>query len=238
MRWRLALMVFSGIGALLFLILTATTDLRVRQTETPRIPMSATLSAPARNIDPATPSAKTAFAVGFTILSADALPFPARNDRPIASLLEGRPTATSAIPPLVEWTTASMFPAFPRVESVDARLQDEHGVYREAVAMVTAYCPCARCCGSFADGRTSTGASAWRPGLAAAPLALPYGTRVFVPGYGHSVVDDTGGAMRRSWRTRGQIHIDVRMNYHYEARVWGVQYLNVRIYDTDAPGAY
>jgi len=225
-------MVFSGIGALLFLILTAATGPRVRQTETPRISMSATLSAPGNN-GAATPlHGKTA-----KMMSADALPSPGQAVRPIASFFEERPVA-SAVPSLAEWTATSAFSVFPQpapVEPIETPVgdhtRDEHGAYREAVAMVTAYCPCARCCGSFADGRTSIGKSAWRPGLAAAPQALPYGTRIFVPGYGLSEVDDTGGAMRRSWRTRGQIHIDVRMNYHYEARVWGVQYLNVRIYE-------
>ncbi|MCC8191030.1 MAG: 3D domain-containing protein [Planctomycetes bacterium] len=66
--------------------------------------------------------------------------------------------------------------------------------------------------------------------MAADPLYLDYGTRVFVPGYGLSVIDDTGGAMRRQWRRNGQLHIDVRMTYHYEARQWGKQYLPVKIY--------
>jgi len=224
MRWRLALMVFSGIGALLFLILTAATGPRVRKTEPPRLAMSAALSASA---DVVTPSARIS-----------AVPFPAGKQpaaMPGPLSVERTAPAARASSPSLENLALRISPQLTPVEAVDARPSDEYGVYREAVAMVTAYCPCARCCGSFANGRTSTGASAWRPGLAAAPLALPYGTRVFVPGYGVSAVDDTGGAMRRSWQVRGQLHIDVRMNYHHEARVWGVQYLHVRIYDHDTP---
>ncbi|MCC8180742.1 MAG: 3D domain-containing protein [Planctomycetes bacterium] len=107
---------------------------------------------------------------------------------------------------------------------------DEDGWYREEVALVTAYCPCPKCCGTQSPGITSIGKNAWTPGLAADPLYLGYGTRVNVPGYGLSVVDDTGGAMRRHWRKNGFLHIDVRMTYHWEARRWGKQYIRVKIY--------
>lgn len=108
---------------------------------------------------------------------------------------------------------------------------DDNGWYREEVALVTAYCPCAKCCGTQSPGITSTGKNAWTPGLAADPLYLPYDTRVFVQGYGLSVVDDTGGAMRRHWRRDGLLHIDLRMTYHYEAQQWGRHYLKVKIYE-------
>ena len=110
---------------------------------------------------------------------------------------------------------------------------DEHGWHREENALVTAYCPCAKCCGTHSPGITSIGKNAWTPGLAADPLKLDYGTEVFVDGYGMSVVDDTGGAMRRHWRRDGILHIDVRMTYHYEAREWGKRYMRVKIYEND-----
>lgn len=103
--------------------------------------------------------------------------------------------------------------------------------YREVMAIVTAYCPCERCCGRSSPGKTSRGKSAWTPGLAADPNAIPYGTRVFIPNYGLYAVDDTGGAMRRSWRRGGKIHIDIRMTYHWEAKKWGRRLLKVRIYE-------
>jgi len=121
----------------------------------------------------------------------------------------------------------------PVQEVIDTRLRDEHGHYREVIAKVTAYCPCNVCCSSYADGRTSIGKSAWKPGIAAAPAALPYGTQIAVPQYGTFAVDDTGSAMRRAWNRGGTIHIDVRMTYHYEARNWGTQYLTIRIYEDD-----
>jgi 3D (Asp-Asp-Asp) domain-containing protein len=96
-------------------------------------------------------------------------------------------------------------------------------------AVVTAYCPCRRCCGRFADGRTSTGTTAWRPGIAADPSVLPYGTVLEVPGYGIATVDDTGGAMRRHWSRDGIIHIDVRTTYHWQARQWGRRNMEIRV---------
>jgi 3D (Asp-Asp-Asp) domain-containing protein len=101
--------------------------------------------------------------------------------------------------------------------------------YKTVKALVTAYCPCWRCCGSFANGRTSIGKSAWNPGIAADPSKLPYGTEIIVPGYGKAKVDDTGIAMRRSWRRRGVVHLDVRFDYHWQARQWGSKIMNVKV---------
>lgn len=103
--------------------------------------------------------------------------------------------------------------------------------YKNVWAMVTAYCPCRRCCGRHANGRTATGSSAWRRGAAADPAAIPYGTRIFVEGYGYVRIDDTGGRMRRVWRQRGLLQIDIRMTYHWQARQWGRKFMRVRIYD-------
>jgi 3D (Asp-Asp-Asp) domain-containing protein len=98
-------------------------------------------------------------------------------------------------------------------------------------AKVTAYEPSARCCGEYANGRTSIGQSAWiMDGVAADPRAIPYGTYCVVPGVGGKTVDDTGGAMRDSWRAKGRYHIDVRMPYYSQAKRWGVKYLDIQLY--------
>ena len=98
-------------------------------------------------------------------------------------------------------------------------------------AMVTAYEPGPRSCGSSADGKTSIGQNAWvMDGVATDPKAIPYGTYVIVPGIGGREVDDTGGAMRDSWRSHGRYHIDVRMPYVSHAQRWGVRYLDVKLY--------
>ena len=117
------------------------------------------------------------------------------------------------------------------VASPPAVTPEPKQAYRKVWAVVTAYCPCARCCGRSADGRTSIGLSAWKPGIAAEPRAVPYGTRIYVEGYGEAVVDDTGAAMRRVWRRKGQIQLDLRMTYHWQAREWGRQEMFVRVYE-------
>jgi 3D (Asp-Asp-Asp) domain-containing protein len=97
-------------------------------------------------------------------------------------------------------------------------------------AKVTAYEPGRISCGRFADGKTSTGKNAWKMnGVATYPAAIPYGSIVYIEGAGFKIVDDTGAAMRNSWR-RGIYHIDLRMSYVYQARKWGVQKKEVIIY--------
>jgi len=101
--------------------------------------------------------------------------------------------------------------------------------YRIVRAKVTAYCPCARCCGRNSPGITSTNTSAWRRGLAVDPRAISYGTKIEIAGYGIASADDTGGAMRRSYR-RGIVQIDVRMKNHSAAQEWGVRWMNVKVF--------
>jgi 3D (Asp-Asp-Asp) domain-containing protein len=95
--------------------------------------------------------------------------------------------------------------------------------------LVTAYCPCKKCCGQCADGRTSRNKDAWKTfGVAADPKVLPYGTKLNIPGVGIRVVDDTGGAMRKDTK-KGICHIDVRFHDHKEALAFGRKWLNVEI---------
>ena len=96
-------------------------------------------------------------------------------------------------------------------------------------AKVTAYCAGACCCGAHADGKTATGRDARLPGAAAAPAALPYGSVIWIHGAGYRVIDDTGGAMRQSWR-RGVVHVDLRCTSHAAARRWGVRWIYVALY--------
>ena len=89
---------------------------------------------------------------------------------------------------------------------------------------VTAYCPCARCCGKFSDGITASGTKADHP-LVAAPPEIPFGTMVLVPGYacdGWVPVEDRGGAIKGR-------RLDVFFGTHDEALEWGVRWLPVRM---------
>jgi len=114
---------------------------------------------------------------------------------------------------------------------------------------VTAYCPCAKCCGRWADGVTASGSRADHP-LVAAPKGIPFGTRVRVPGYPASpekgfrlrqgyggqvagqaaagaggawvAVEDRGGAIQEG-------RLDVLFMTHREAINWGVRTLGVEV---------
>ena len=100
--------------------------------------------------------------------------------------------------------------------------------WKTVKARVTAYEPSWRCCGRFADGKTSTNKNAWiMDGVGAYPKAIPYDTMVYIPKIGWKIVDDTGPAMRNSWRRKRRYHIDVRMTYFYQAKKWGSQNLEV-----------
>ena len=99
---------------------------------------------------------------------------------------------------------------------------------------VTAYCPSTdgsgcewvseehgwRCCGKFADGKTSSGSDASIPGVAA-PNDIPFGTILVIPGYGTCRVDDRGGSIKDK-------RLDVRFESHQEALNWGVQHLTIQ----------
>ncbi len=130
--------------------------------------------------------------------------------------------ATETVKPDVKTTVKKAADPVTKVKKKD---------YVERWAVVTAYCPCSKCCGYATPGRTSIGKSAWKPGIAADPRAIPYGTEIYVKGYGRQIVDDTGGAMRHSWRRKGVLHLDIRMTYHYQAVKWGRKMMKVRIYN-------
>lgn len=230
MRWRLYIFFLSATAIFCFVLLTAATAYGDRG-------VTAQLDMVRRTVD-----------APLSIRAADPLPEPLQIAAPApAPLAPAKPeiynfkagpsdlalTLEPGPDRIEAWRKAKAEEKANRGKPGQRRLLnwDEDGWYREEVAMVTAYCPCSRCCGRFANGVTSIGGNAWEPGLAAEPEYLVYGTRVFVPGYGLSTVDDTGGAMRRHWKRNGVLHIDVRMTYHQEARLWGKQYLRVKIYE-------
>ncbi|MFM7050512.1 MAG: 3D domain-containing protein [Planctomycetota bacterium] len=97
---------------------------------------------------------------------------------------------------------------------------------------VTAYSPDERSCGASADGITASGHSVLTNGgflVAADPKLLPLGSLVSVPGYdGGAVVPvlDVGGAIKGE-------RLDVLFPTHEEARRWGVQHLDVTVWEYD-----
>ena len=89
-----------------------------------------------------------------------------------------------------------------------------------AVYKVTAYCPCAKCCGK-SNGITAAGTRATAGRTVAASSKFPIGTRLNVGGHSY-VVEDRGGAINGN-------KIDIFVNSHAEALAWGVRYLNVSV---------
>ena len=86
---------------------------------------------------------------------------------------------------------------------------------------LTAYCPCAKCCGKWANGITATGTTATEGRtIAVDPRVIPYGSTVTIyyeDGTVHTyTAEDCGGAIKEN-------RIDVFFSSHDAARAFGVQ---------------
>ncbi len=114
----------------------------------------------------------------------------------------------------------------------------------EVTMVVTAYCACGKCCawkrsiwscwlvpvhssGPFKGKRKKVGITAdgtrAKKGVIAADISkYPYGTRMYVPGYGWGVVHDRGREIKGN-------HIDVFFEDHDDALRWGKQNLTVTV---------
>ncbi len=113
---------------------------------------------------------------------------------------------------------------------------------RAYVLEVTAYCPCGLCCGWKRNWRgkpvvaygpqkgqpkqvgvTASG-SRVRPGTIAADTSIfPFGTIMYVPGYGYGMVEDRGGAIKG-------YKIDLYYRTHQQAMEWGRQRKQVKVW--------
>ena len=119
-------------------------------------------------------------------------------------------------------------------QGIARQIPPERRAQPEVVTLeTTGYCPCGRCCGWHRNcllvpvyssgrlagrrkevGRTASGTQA-RPGtLAADPKVYPFGTVMYIPGYGYGRVEDTGGDIRGA-------RIDLFFRHHSEAERWG-----------------
>lgn len=95
----------------------------------------------------------------------------------------------------------------------------DHTLRPGRIMTITAYCPCKKCCGKWADGYTSSGVRAVGK-IVAAPPGMPFGTVLEIPGYGRCRVQDRGGAIVGD-------KLDVLFATHEAAKQWGVQELLV-----------
>lgn len=110
-----------------------------------------------------------------------------------------------------------------RIETTDTRRSISEtidDVSEPVTYKVTAYCPCALCCGKV-DGVTASGYKI-KKGDKFCASPLPFYTLLDIPGYGIVPVLDRGGAIKENC-------IDVYFDTHQEALNWGVQYLEVTI---------
>jgi 3D (Asp-Asp-Asp) domain-containing protein len=98
--------------------------------------------------------------------------------------------------------------------------------WRTVRMRVTGYCPCAKCCGKYADGITASGHKI-QPGdvFVAADKRYAFGTEMVIEGYndGEPVkVLDRGGAIQGN-------KLDAFFHTHQEALEWGVRYVDVKV---------
>lgn len=112
----------------------------------------------------------------------------------------------------------------------------------ERTLLTTGYCPCRECCGWRRNwlgrpvytggpragqrkqvGVTASGTRARHGTVAADAARYPFGTVVYVPGYGYGRVEDRGGAIKGD-------HIDLFFSRHDDALSWGRRYRQVRIW--------
>lgn len=80
---------------------------------------------------------------------------------------------------------------------------------------VTFYCACLECCGKT-NAVTASMAPATAGITVAASSTIPFGTRLWIEGYGERVVQDRGGAI-------GMNRLDIYVNTHAEALRHGVK---------------
>lgn len=85
---------------------------------------------------------------------------------------------------------------------------------------ITAYCPCAKCCGKT-NGITAMGTHATAGRTVAASSQFAFGTKLNINGHTYTV-EDRGGAITGN-------KIDLFVNTHAEALAWGVRYLPVSV---------
>jgi 3D (Asp-Asp-Asp) domain-containing protein len=102
---------------------------------------------------------------------------------------------------------------------------EENEIELEAVPTVTlkslgtykisAYCPCSKCCGKYANGYTASGTKA-TAGRTIAMNGVSFGTKIMIDGKIY-IVEDRGGGL-------GKKIIDVYFNTHEEALKSGLWY--------------
>ena len=87
--------------------------------------------------------------------------------------------------------------------------------------IITAYCPCMKCCGKT-DGITASGDKATEGVTVAMDKSMPFGTKIYIDGVGERIVQDRGGSIKGN-------RIDLYFDSHKEALNFGRQTKQVTI---------
>jgi len=133
--------------------------------------------------------------------------------------------------------------AMPLLSSGCARIRPPRHVKPVEITMVvTGYCKCGKCCGWRRNwygkpvitsgpnkgqrkrvGITASGTKARVGVIAADTSRYPFGTVMYVPGYGYGRVEDRGSAITGN-------RIDVFFKKHRQAMDWGRKRLRVKVW--------
>ena len=117
------------------------------------------------------------------------------------------------------------------------------GVKHQTVKMLTTgYCKCGKCCGWHRNwyfkpvyssgpnkgkkkrvGVTASGENAKHGTIAADTSRYPFGTIMYIEGYGYGRVEDRGGAIKKN-------HIDLFFSSHKKALEWGKKHKKVKVW--------
>lgn len=107
------------------------------------------------------------------------------------------------------------------VENVKFEAETTEKPYTEKEMIITAYCPCEKCCGKN-NGITASGTKAKQGRTVAVdPRYIPYGTEIIIDGQTY-IAEDCGGAIKGD-------RIDLFFDSHSEAVSFGKQTKIVRI---------
>ena len=100
-------------------------------------------------------------------------------------------------------------------------VEETQPTYTEKEMILTAYCPCVKCCGK-SDGITASGTKAKQGRTVAVdPRYIPYGTEIIIDGVTY-IAEDCGGAIKGD-------RIDIFFDDHTSALGFGVKKTNVYI---------
>lgn len=121
---------------------------------------------------------------------------------------------------LVAVGTGTEIPKDQKVNTDNTQLAEEHGSSK-INGMAYSKTMDVQATGYSGDGQTATGTKPHHGTIAVDPNVIPLGTKMYIPGYGEGVAEDTGGLIK------GNI-IDLYFDTEQEAIQWGRR--NVTIY--------